>query len=92
MARQRSVGGKILDFAVEENSISHLVTDRDVLESNGMLVFGKSIFAHCQRIPTDMTELLAELGAFYGLISGWRRILAYTGLRKYTKDARIDSV
>jgi ParB family chromosome partitioning protein len=85
----RREGRMIQAIALDLIDTDHLVRDRIVTDSDDMAALKSSIAARGVQTPIDVEKL--GNGRF-GLISGWRRLLALRGLHGETGDARFATV
>jgi ParB-like chromosome segregation protein Spo0J len=90
----RDTGRLVLDLPLDAIAPDHLVRDRLPFENTEMAALRESLRAHGQRTPVEVTPL-AETGAGalpYGLISGWRRLMALKALFTETGETRFATV
>jgi ParB family chromosome partitioning protein len=85
----RREGRMIQAIALDLIDTDHLVRDRIVTDNDDMAALKSSIAARGVQTPIDVEKL--GNGRF-GLISGWRRLLALRGLHGETGDARFATV
>jgi ParB family chromosome partitioning protein len=90
VARARDEGRMVLDLALAAIAPDHLTRDRLPVEDAEMGALRESIRAHGQRTPIEVTPLSGALP--YGLISGWRRLMALQALHAETGEARFATV
>ena len=86
----RDTGRMVLDLALATIAPDHLTRDRLPVEDEAMAALRDSIRAHGQRTPIEVTPLAGALP--YGLISGWRRLMALKALHAETNEARFATV
>jgi ParB-like chromosome segregation protein Spo0J len=86
----RETGRMILDLSLEQITPDHLSRDRLPVEDEEMAALRESIRAHGQRTPVEVTPLTGPLP--YGLISGWRRLVALKALHVDTGEARFATI
>jgi ParB family transcriptional regulator, chromosome partitioning protein len=86
----RESGRMVLDLPLDEVAADHLVRDRLPAEDEEMAALRASIRAHGQRTPIEVTPLAGPLP--YGLISGWRRLVALKALHAETGEARFAAI
>ena len=95
LQRARDEGRMVVDLALDAIVPDHLSRDRIPLDDDDMAALRKSIRAHGQRTPVEVTPLAvaADGGPLpYGLISGWRRLAALKALHAETGDPRFASI
>jgi ParB family transcriptional regulator, chromosome partitioning protein len=86
----REGGRMVLDLPHEAVAADHLARDRLPLEDEEMATLRDSIRAHGQRTPIEVTPLAGPLP--YGLISGWRRLVALKALHAETGEPRFATI
>lgn len=69
--------------------VDHLLRDRIHRDDEDMAALRDSLRARGQQVPIDLVDLG---GGRYGLISGWRRLMALRDLHAETDDARFSTV
>lgn len=76
----------ISQIPIEEIAADDMIRDRAVINEHEMTELRLSISANGMRLPIEVYELSepSETGARYGLLSGYRRLLAVRGLRELT--------
>ncbi len=85
----------VLELPLEAIAPDHLARDRLPVEDEEMVALRESLRAHGQRSPIEVTPLAvaADGGALpYGLISGWRRLVALKALHAETGEPRFATV
>lgn len=90
----RETGRLVMDLPLDAIAPDHLVRDRLPAEDAEMAALRESLRTHGQRTPIEVTPL-AEAGAgtlSYGLISGWRRLVALKALHAETGELRFATV
>ena len=98
LRRARDDGRLALELPLDAIAADHLTRDRLPVEDEDMASLRESLRAHGQRMPIEVTPLLGDgasgaAGALpYGLISGWRRLMALKGLRAETGEPRFATV
>jgi ParB family transcriptional regulator, chromosome partitioning protein len=99
VARARETGRMVLDLPLGAIAADHLTRDRLPGEDAEMAALRESIRLHGQRTPIEVTPLVAagrSAGAGgalpYGLISGWRRLMALKALHAATGEDRFATV
>jgi ParB family chromosome partitioning protein len=88
-------GRTVLDLGLDAIAPDHLARDRLPAEDAEMGALRESIRLHGQRTPIEVTPLMSDGagGALpYGLISGWRRLMALKALYAETGDARFATI
>ncbi len=90
LRRARDEGRLVLDLPLEAIEPDHLARDRLPTEDSEMASLRESLRAHGQRTPIEVTPLQAspDGGLPYGLISGWRRLMALKALHAETGAPR----
>jgi ParB family transcriptional regulator, chromosome partitioning protein len=86
----RETGRLVIDLPLEAIAPDHLTRDRLPSEDAEMTALRDSLRAHGQRVPIEVTPLEGVLP--YGLISGWRRLVALKALHAETGEARFATV
>lgn len=86
----RETGRMILDLPLDAIAPDHLTRDRLPVEDGEMAALRDSIRAHGQRTPVEVTRIDGSLP--WGLISGWRRLLALKSLHDETGEARFATI
>lgn len=90
LRRARETGRLVLDLPLDAIAADHLTRDRLPAEDEDMAALRESVRAHGQRAPIEVTPLAGALP--YGLISGWRRLMALKALHAETGEARFATV
>ena len=93
LKRARETGRLVLDLPLDAIAPDHLGRDRiDRLPADDadMASLRESLRAHGQRTPIEVVPLTGRLP--YGLLSGWRRLIALKALHAETGDARFATV
>jgi ParB family transcriptional regulator, chromosome partitioning protein len=90
LTRARETGRLVLDLPLDAIAADHLTRDRLPAEDPEMASLRESIRLHGQRTPIEVTPVAGALP--YGLISGWRRLLALKSLHAETGDPRFATV
>jgi ParB family transcriptional regulator, chromosome partitioning protein len=90
MEKARAEGRIVLRLALDQIAAEHLVRDRMQTDKEEMQSLIRSLRSHGQRTPVEVTETGGDPA--YGLISGWRRILALQRLYAETGEDRYNSV
>lgn len=78
LTRARNEGRLLLQLPLDAVDDSYLVRDRLTPDPEEMAVLTASIHARGQQAPIEVADLG---GGRYGLISGWRRLMALRGLQ-----------
>jgi len=94
VARSRAEGRLVLQIMLADIVPDHLARDRVNADPEEMQALVDSIRKHGQRTPIEVT-LLPDVPAGqprYGLISGWRRLLALEQLYRETQDSRFKTI
>ena len=76
IARTRAEGRVIERLPLAEIDAGHLVRDRQSVDAEEMETLVSSIRARGQQMPVEVVDRGAEVHPRYGLISGWRRLMA----------------
>jgi ParB family chromosome partitioning protein len=94
LKRARETGRLVLDLPLDAIAPDHLARDRigDRLpaEDAEMTALRESIRAHGQRTPIEVVPVSGALS--WGLLSGWRRLVALKALFAETGEARFSTV
>jgi len=90
----RTTGRLVMDLPLDAIAPDHLVRDRLPAEDAEMAALRESLRAPGQRTPLEVTPLaVTGAGALpYGLISGWRRLVALKALHAETGAPRFATV
>ena len=83
LTEARKEGRMIQKIALEDIDTSWIIRDRMALDEDEMTALKASIKARGQRTPIEVVE---KEGRGYGLISGFRRVLALRALAEETGD------
>jgi len=87
----KAEGRMVQSIALKDIDVDHLMRDRMVNDSDDMEVLKSSIKARGQQTPIDVVDLGQggdAGGKRYGLISGWRRLKAFTELYEETEETQ----
>lgn len=76
IARTRAEGRVIERLPLAEIDAGHLVRDRQSVDAEEMETLVSSIRARGQQMPVEVVDRGAGVHPRYGLISGWRRLMA----------------
>lgn len=85
VASARAEGRFLHRVALEQIDVAHLVRDRMAADEDDLAALIDSIRSHGQRSPIEITQIGPDR---YGLISGWRRVMALARLHAETGEAR----
>ena len=85
----RASGRMVLSLDLAQVDESYMVRDRIEIDATDMQALMDSLAARGQQAPIEVVDLK---GGTYGLISGWRRLLALRRLHERTGDARFAKV
>lgn len=85
----RAEGRLIQQVPLTAIEVDHLLRDRIHHDDEDMAALRDSLRARGQQVPIDLVDLGCGR---YGLISGWRRLLALGDLHAETGDARFSTV
>ncbi len=82
------------EVSLDDIEADVMIRDRSVIDEAQLLELRESIAAHGLRLPIEIFELAAPTGtgAHYGLLSGYRRLMAVRGLYSLTNDARYRTI
>jgi hypothetical protein len=97
VSQARAEGRLIVALALDEIDESHLVRDRVGVDEAEMAVLMTSLTERGQQTAIEVIDLgAAQSGARngprYGLISGWRRLMALRRLRQRTGEPRFATI
>ncbi|WP_299832326.1 ParB N-terminal domain-containing protein [uncultured Roseobacter sp.] len=87
--RARTEGRMITSLPLNEIDDAHLVRDRSHVDAEEMQVLIDSLRSRGQQTAI---EVVALAGGHYGLISGWRRLMALRQLLEQTQEPRFATV
>jgi ParB family chromosome partitioning protein len=86
-------GRLIAEIALDDIDEGALIRDRMALDAEELDELKRSIAAHGLRLPIEVFEKTApDGGKRYGLLSGYRRLFAYRGLRELWSGERYDRI
>ena len=85
----RAEGRLVQQVPLASVEVDHLLRDRIHQDDDDMHALRESLRARGQQTPIDLVDLG---GGRYGLISGWRRLMALSDLYAETGDARFSTV
>lgn len=87
-------GMLMVDLVLDQIDEDAMIRDRMTIGESEMLELRQSIAAHGLRLPIEVFELERPGGAgqCYGLLSGYRRLLATRGLFDLTQDERYSTI
>jgi ParB family chromosome partitioning protein len=88
MADARREGRLVQRIALEAIDEAYLVRDRSVIDPTEMTALEQSLRARGQQTPI---EVVALNSGRYGLISGWRRLMALRALQTETQEVTFDT-
>lgn len=89
LRRAKAEGRMVTKLPLEAVDAGHLVRDRMVVDAEDMAVLTDSLRARGQQTPIEVVDLGQGR---YGLISGWRRLMALRTLQQETGEARFGLV
>lgn len=89
LRQAKAEGRMVTKLPLEAVDAAHLVRDRMVVEAEDMAVLTDSLRARGQQTPIEVIDLGQGR---YGLISGWRRLMALRALQAQTGEARFGLV
>ena len=78
--------------AISDILVDELARDRVEVDPEAMAELKASIALHGLRMPIDLFPLAGEGGARFGLISGWRRLMAYRALAAEKGGSTFDQI
>lgn len=88
-----AAGLLISELPIDEIEEGAMIRDRMVLLESDMLELRLSIAANGLRLPIEVFELeTPSQGKRYGLLSGYRRLLAFRGLLELTEAAKYQRI
>lgn len=90
LRRARDSGRMVIDLPLDAIAPDHLARDRVPTEDADAAALRASLRAHGQRTPIEVTPLQGALP--YGLISGWRRLVALKSLHAETGEPRFATI
>ncbi|MFT4150015.1 MAG: ParB/RepB/Spo0J family partition protein [Paracoccaceae bacterium] len=82
----------MLDLTLDEIDPDALVRDRTVIGAEELEELKASIARNGLRLPVEVFRRAEGQGAAYGLLSGYRRLMAVRALRDLTRDPRHDRI
>jgi ParB family transcriptional regulator, chromosome partitioning protein len=85
----RAEGRLVQQVPLVAIEVDHLLRDRIHNDDEDMAALRESLRARGQQTPVDLVDLG---GGRYGLISGWRRLMALSALYDETKEARFSTI
>ena len=85
----RAEGRMVQQVPLTAIEVDHLLRDRIHHDDEDMAALRTSLRARGQQTPVDLVDLGAGR---YGLISGWRRLMAISELHLETGDARFSTI
>ena len=85
----RTEGRLVQQVPLAAIEVDHLLRDRIHHDDEDMAALRESLRARGQQTPIDLVDLG---GGRYGLISGWRRLMALSDLYAQTGDARFSHI
>jgi ParB family transcriptional regulator, chromosome partitioning protein len=85
----RAEGRLIQQVPLDAIEVDHLLRDRISHDDEDMAALRASLRARGQQTPIDLVDLG---NGRYGLISGWRRLMALSDLHAETGDARFSTI
>lgn len=89
LSEARASGRMIVQLPLEAVDATHLVRDRVAVDADDMSVLSDSLSARGQQTPIEVVDLGSGR---YGLISGWRRLMALRALYADTNEDRFSEV
>ena len=89
LTEARAEGRLIQKLPLDAVQLDHLLRDRIALDEEALVPLMESLRARGQQVPIEVTALG---GGRFGLISGWRRLLALQALHAETGEDRFARV
>jgi hypothetical protein len=86
----RDEGRLVLALPLGDIDADHIARDRIELDAEDLAALRESLRLHGQRVPIDVMPKAG--GRPWGLISGWRRLMALKALHAETGDARFATI
>lgn len=87
----RDAGLLMVDLPLDRIDADSMIRDRMTMGEAEMLELRQSIAAHGLRLPIEVFDLDGQ-GVRYGLLSGYRRLLATRGLRDLTQAPKYATI
>lgn len=87
--------GRLLsDLPLEQIEADAMIRDRTILDEAEMMELRLSISANGLRLPVEVYELAEPRadGVRYGLLSGYRRLMAVQALKELTEQEKYDTI
>lgn len=88
----RGQGLLLLEIPLDEIDADALVRDRVVIDAEELEELKASIARNGLRLPVEVFARPGTDGTAYGLLSGYRRLMAVRALRDLTRDGRYDKI
>jgi ParB family transcriptional regulator, chromosome partitioning protein len=85
-------GRMVLSLQLDQVAVDYLIRDRIAADPADMAALKDSLRARGQQTPVDVADRGDGMQPRYGLISGWRRMLALRALAEETGEARFGEV
>lgn len=82
----------MLDLSLDEIEADALVRDRTVIDTEELEELKSSIARNGLRLPVEVFLQPEGQGARYGLLSGYRRLMAVRALRDLSQDSKYDRI
>jgi len=84
----------MVELPLDQIDEAAMIRDRMVMSEEAILELRQSIAAHGLRLPIEVFELEkpGRAGQRYGLLSGYRRLLAVRGLRELTQAEKYSNI
>lgn len=92
LRRAEAEGRMILSLPLDQIAVDYLIRDRVVSQGVDLQALRDSLRARGQQVPIEVVDHGAASQPRYGLISGWRRLLALRSLWDETGDLRFGQV
>lgn len=92
LRRAEAEGRMVLSLDLDQVAADHLIRDRVVSDDDDLRALRDSLRARGQQVPIEVVDRGPGSQPRYGLISGWRRLLALWDLWDQTGDPRFGRV
>lgn len=92
LSAMRADGRLLMDIPLSQVDMAYMIRDRMVVDADDLEELRTSLLARGQRSAVELVRLDADGQVRYGLVSGWRRMMALKSLYAETKDERFSVV